>query len=85
MTYIETRTLHQYYFYGTIQSGYGPSMDPHRCGHPDEPCWTITSTREVSDWKVSKIETKGDVPKTVQKRLDKSGVEQTHLPSEDRD
>ena len=45
--------------------GYGPSMDPHRCGHPDEPCITITKEREVSDWVVTSKETKGGFPTKV--------------------
>lgn len=48
---IETKTKHQYLFYGRWLDGYGPSMDPHRCGDPSEPCVTITYEREVSEWK----------------------------------
>ncbi len=48
----ETRTRHYWREYGRTFEGYGPSMDPHRCGHPDEPCVTITEEREVSDWVV---------------------------------
>lgn len=48
----ETKTEHIYLFYGRWLSGYGPSMDPHRCGHPDEPCITVIYEREVSDWVV---------------------------------
>lgn len=46
----ETRHEHHYYFYGRWLSGYGPSMDPHRCGSPEEPCVTITYEREISEW-----------------------------------
>lgn len=47
----ETRTEHRYKFYGRVLSGYGPSMDPHRCGDPAEPCVTITETRKVTPWR----------------------------------
>lgn len=49
---IETKTEHWYYFYGRMLSGYGPSMDPHRCGDPDQPCFKITHRREISDWEI---------------------------------
>lgn len=49
---IETRTTHTYEFYGRIVEGYGPSMDPHRCGAPNEPCRTVTEERTVSPWRV---------------------------------
>lgn len=56
----ETRTRHLYYFYGRMLSGYGPSMDPHRCGARDEPCVTITEEREVGPWKIVNKTIKGD-------------------------
>lgn len=49
---IETRKTHYYNFYGRVLTGYGPSMDSHRCGDPNEPCWTVVEQREVSDWTV---------------------------------
>lgn len=55
----ETRKSHRYFFYGRVLSGYGPSMDPHRCGNPDEPCVTITEQREVSDWEIVSVERNG--------------------------
>lgn len=57
----ETRTTHLYYAYGRLFEWYGSSMDGHRCGDPDEPCITITEEREVSDWKVVKRETRGEI------------------------
>lgn len=60
---IEEETLHYYYFYGTIVSGYGPSMDPHVCGNPDEPCVLVVKEREVSDWSETSRTTKGDYEK----------------------
>jgi hypothetical protein len=59
----EQQKRHYYYFYGTIVSGYGPSMDPHRCGHPDEPCITVVREREISDWSEVSREIKGDYEK----------------------
>jgi hypothetical protein len=56
----ETRTDHVYYFYGRIVSGYGPSMDPHRCGDPTQPCRRTTSTRTVSPWRVESEEVFGN-------------------------
>lgn len=47
---IETKVEHWYYFFGRMLSGHGPSMDPHRCGDPSEPCYKVTYEREVSDW-----------------------------------
>ena len=49
---VETRSTHRYLFYGRVLTGYGPSMDPHSCGDPDEPCWVITEARTVSPWVV---------------------------------
>jgi hypothetical protein len=63
MTYFETRKTHTYRAYGMLLPGYGSSMDPHRCGDPDEPCVTVTEQREVSDWKVVKTETIGTFTK----------------------
>jgi hypothetical protein len=54
----ETRKTHFYNASGVIVKGYGSSMDPHRCGHPDEPCWTITEKRKVTPWKSWKTEAK---------------------------
>ena len=54
----EARTEHYYRFYGRVLKGYGPSMDPHRCGDPDEPCWTVTETRKVTPWTRSQVERK---------------------------
>lgn len=59
---IETKTEHYYYFYGRWVSGYGPSMDPHRHGHPDEPCMTLTFQREVSDWELVEKVSNGNLP-----------------------
>lgn len=47
---LETKTEHTYYFYGKLIHGYGPSMDPHKCGDPNEPCETITYQRSVTPW-----------------------------------
>lgn len=65
--YRETKTEHYYQpAHGMFPvKGYGPSMDPHRCGHPDEPCITVTSEREVTDWEVVSKETKGGFPTKV--------------------
>lgn len=49
---IEERRIHYYEFYGRTLKGYGPSMDPHRCGHPDEPCRTEVEQRKVTEWLV---------------------------------
>lgn len=49
---VETRATHYYQAYGRTFTGYGPSMDPHRCGHPDEPCHTVTEQRLVTPWTV---------------------------------
>jgi hypothetical protein len=46
----ETRLTHYYEFYGRTLKGYGPSMDPHRCGDPSEPCRIVTEERTVSPW-----------------------------------
>lgn len=59
---IETNIKHLYYFYGRVLYGYGPSMDPHRCGDPDEPCVTIKMEREVSDWQLVNREVIGKLP-----------------------
>lgn len=56
---IETKTEHIYLFYGNWVRGYGPSMDPHRCGHKDEPCVTTVFEREVSPWVVRDTIKKG--------------------------
>lgn len=48
----ERRETHYYKFYGRILSGYGPSMDPHRCGDPSEPCSVVVETRRVTPWVV---------------------------------
>ena len=56
----ETKTQHFWFQYGRVFEGYGSSMDPHRCGHPDEPCITVVLEREVSPWvEVSRV-VKGD-------------------------
>lgn len=49
---VETRTTHYYRFYGRTLKGYGPSMAPHRCGDPSEPCVVVTEERTVTPWKV---------------------------------
>lgn len=51
MTDIETRVEHYYQAYGMMINGYGSSMDPHRCGDPNEPCVIVRYEREVSPWK----------------------------------
>jgi len=51
--FVETRTTHHYLFYGRVLTGYGPSMDPHRCGDPTEPCVVITEERTVTPWRVA--------------------------------
>lgn len=48
----ETRVSHTYEFHGKTVEGYGPSMDPHLCGDPDEPCRTVTEARTVTPWQV---------------------------------
>lgn len=42
--------------------GYGPSMDPHRCGDPREPCVTLKLEREVTDWVLTEKVAKGGFP-----------------------
>lgn len=51
-TEVETRTTHYYEFYGRTLTGYGPSMDPHRCGDPSEPCRVVVEQRAVTPWRV---------------------------------
>lgn len=49
----EVRTRHFFETGGRVMEGFGPSMLPHRCGHPDEPCWTVTEVRRVTPWRVT--------------------------------
>lgn len=59
----EEEIIHYYYFYGRTLEGYGPSMDPHRCGEPDEPCWKVRRTRWVGEWQSYIFDEKGDTIK----------------------
>lgn len=52
----ETRVTHYFKAYGRTFTGYGPSMDPHRCGDPTEPCWKVIEKRTVTAWEVTEDE-----------------------------
>lgn len=56
----ETAKEHFYTAHGVNIRGYGPSMDPHRCGDPTEPCVTYTYERQVSEWELVDAEVNTD-------------------------
>lgn len=69
----EVEVIHYYVFYGKTLTGYGPSMDPHRCGDPTEPCWKVRKTRWVGEWVSEVIDVKDDRMDTDVKDQDKAG------------